>query len=72
MTPEQLEHVFDRFYRADSSNTAVPGAGLGMSIARHIIEAHGGTIRVESRHGEGTTVLINLPLAQGKEASVMA
>jgi signal transduction histidine kinase len=61
MTAEQVEHVFDKFYRADTSDTARPGVGLGMSIARHIIEAHGGTIKVDSTPGKGTTVTIQLP-----------
>ena len=61
MTPEQVEHIFDRFYRADSSNTAVQGVGLGMSIVRHIIQAHHGEIRVESCLGRGTTVSVDLP-----------
>jgi two-component system phosphate regulon sensor histidine kinase PhoR len=63
MTADQVEHVFDRFYRADSSNTAVQGVGLGMSIVRHIIQAHRGDIRVESELGRGTTVHVDLPLA---------
>ena len=61
MTPEQVEHIFDRFYRADSSNTAVHGVGLGMSIVRHIIQAHHGEIKVESSPGRGTTVSVDLP-----------
>ncbi|TLM65786.1 MAG: PAS domain-containing protein [Deltaproteobacteria bacterium] len=63
MTAEQVEHIFDKFYRADSSNTAVQGVGLGMSIVRHIVLAHEGEIRVESCLGEGTTVLVDLPLS---------
>ncbi len=62
MTPQQVEKVFDKFYRADSSNTAVGGIGLGMSIVKNLIEAHGGRIRVESQQGEGTTVRFSLPL----------
>jgi len=61
MTAEQVEHIFDRFYRADTSNTAVQGVGLGMSIVRHIIRAHQGEIRVESELGRGTTVQVDLP-----------
>ncbi|SDM21195.1 PAS domain S-box-containing protein [Geoalkalibacter ferrihydriticus] len=61
MTQEQVEKVFDRFYRADTSTTAVGGIGLGMSIAKGIVEAHGGTIRVESAPGRGTTVSFTLP-----------
>ena len=61
MTPEQLEHVFDKFYRADASNTAKPGVGLGMSITKHIIESHGGTIAIQSDPGQGTRVTFYLP-----------
>ncbi len=61
MTPEQVGRVFDKFYRADASDTAVSGLGLGMSIARQIVEAHGGTIALDSKLGEGTRVSFNLP-----------
>ena len=63
MNHEQLDRVFDKFYRADASNTAVSGLGLGMNISRQIIEVHGGEIRVESVQGQGTTVIFNLPYA---------
>jgi PAS domain S-box-containing protein len=62
MTGEQVAKVFEKFYRADSSNTAAPGLGLGMSIARSIVEAHGGDIRVASRPGHGTEVTVVVPL----------
>lgn len=62
MTPEQVARVFDKFYRADYSNTAVHGLGLGMSIARQIVERHGGDIRVESEVGRGTRVVFSVPM----------
>jgi PAS domain S-box-containing protein len=62
MTQEQLDHIFDRFYRADASNTAIGGTGLGMTISRLIVEGHSGKIWVESEYGVGTTVHILLPL----------
>lgn len=62
MTPEEVECVFDKFYRADGSNTAVAGIGLGMSMAKTLVEAHGGRIWVESSPGLGTTVSFTLPL----------
>jgi PAS domain S-box-containing protein len=62
MTKEQLAHIFDRFYRADASNTAIGGTGLGMTISRLIVEGHGGKIWVESEYGIGTTVHLLLPL----------
>ena len=60
MTPEQLKHVFDRFYRADTSGH-IPGTGLGMSIVKEIVELHRGHAEVTSAHGVGTTVTLFLP-----------
>ena len=61
---DQLAHVFDRFYQAPRSVSARRhGAGLGLPIARGIIEAHGGSIQIESEVGVGTTVRFTLPLA---------
>jgi two-component system OmpR family sensor kinase len=57
-----LPHIFDRFYRGDASRARVTGnAGLGLSIARAIVEAHGGTIAVQSAPGEGATFTVTLP-----------
>jgi heavy metal sensor kinase len=56
-----LPHIFDRFYRVDKARSRQPGAGLGLSIGRWIAEAHGGSIRVESRPGEGSTFEVVLP-----------
>ncbi|HET6452087.1 MAG TPA: HAMP domain-containing sensor histidine kinase [Spirochaetia bacterium] len=55
ISAEDLPHVFERFYRADSSRTpgARNGAGLGLAIARQIVELHGSSLEVESRPGEG-------------------
>ncbi len=61
MSDEQKSHVFDKFYRADSSNTAVQGLGLGMSIVKKIIDDHEGTIFIDSTLGEGTSVRFTLP-----------
>jgi two-component system sensor histidine kinase PilS (NtrC family) len=57
MTPEQVERLFEPF----SSNTG--GTGLGLSIVYQIIRDHNGTINVRSRHGEGTTITIELPVS---------
>lgn len=67
MSPQEAARVFDKFYRVDSSNTAVRGTGLGMTIVQHIIETHGGRIWIESSKGCGTTVYFTLPLAVGSE-----
>jgi PAS domain S-box-containing protein len=62
---DQLPHVFDRFYQVSGSKSGTrQGAGLGLPIARGIVEAHGGTIWIESVPGRGTTVRFTLPGAQ--------
>ncbi|GEM_PF-4076869 len=62
ITDEHLPHIFNRFYRVDSSrHSESGGAGLGLSIARMIVLAHGGTIEICSRPNTGTTVSICLP-----------
>ena len=58
MEPDALEHAFDRFYRSPAS----PGSGLGLSIARNLVEAHGGRIEIESAPGRGTAVRFTLPM----------
>jgi PAS domain S-box-containing protein len=63
MTPEQVERIFEKFYRGDASNTNISGTGLGMSIVRHIVEAHNGRVSVESRPGAGTTIRVLLPVS---------
>ncbi|NEW07505.1 HAMP domain-containing histidine kinase [Paenibacillus sp. SYP-B3998] len=60
ISPDKLPHVFDRFYKVDESRNR-SGAGLGLTICKHIIEAHGGSIRVDSQPGKGTVFSIFLP-----------
>jgi len=57
---DELPHVFERFYKSADSG----GMGLGLAIARHLVEAHGGTIAAESAPGQGTTMRITLPLGE--------
>jgi two-component system phosphate regulon sensor histidine kinase PhoR len=60
--PEHLPRIFERFYRADSGRSRdAGGTGLGLAIVRHLVEAHGGTVRADSTVGVGTTVSIFFP-----------
>jgi PAS domain S-box-containing protein len=63
MSPEQLERVFERFYRADTSG-AIPGTGLGMSIVKEIVELLGGEVAMDSTEGVGSTVSLWVPEAE--------
>jgi two-component system sensor histidine kinase BaeS len=61
---EGLTQVFERFYRIDPSrNRSTGGAGLGLTIAKKLVEAHGGTIHAESEPGNGSLFIFELPLA---------
>jgi signal transduction histidine kinase len=64
ISPEDLPRVFDRFYRVSGSDARSRGTGLGLAIAKRIVEAHGGSIAVESDLGRGTTFTTRLPLTR--------
>ena len=65
MAEENLEMIFDRFYRIESSrNSDKGGSGLGLAIARQIILEHGGIIKADSKLGEGTSITFTLPLKE--------
>jgi signal transduction histidine kinase len=62
INPEDLPHIFERFYRGDKSrHRDGAGSGLGLAIAKSLIEAQGGTIQAESVLGEGTTIRLQIP-----------
>jgi signal transduction histidine kinase len=62
---EDLPHIFERFYRVDKSRArATGGSGLGLTIARRLVEAHGGTITVESKLGRGSRFSFTIPVAE--------
>ena len=64
MSTEQIAKIYDKFYRADSSNTAVGGLGLGMSIVKQIIDAMNGSISIDSTQDQGTRFTVTLPKKQ--------
>jgi two-component system sensor histidine kinase MprB len=61
--PQDLPHIFDRFYRSSEART-LPGSGLGLSIVKRAAERHGGTVEVESHPGESTVFTMRLPDSQ--------
>nr|WP_320116868.1 ATP-binding protein [uncultured Desulfuromonas sp.] len=65
MSDEECCQVFDRFYRADMSDAAPQGFGLGLTLVKQLVEAHGGKIQVNSIPRQGTTVSFQLPIRNG-------
>jgi signal transduction histidine kinase len=64
--PNDLPFVFDRFYRAPNAIKQTKGAGLGMYLAKAIVEAHGGRIWIDPEHGKGARVCFSLPIPRNQ------
>lgn len=66
MSPEDSARVFRRFFRTDTAReAAIPGAGLGLSITKAIVDGHGGDISCTSNPGKGSTFTLTLPAPPG-------
>ncbi len=74
MSAEDVEHVFDRFYRAGNGpdEAGAPGTGLGLAIVKSLVDLHGGSIDVDSAPGEGTSFRIRLPRATERAEPTLA
>ena len=66
ITEQDLPRIFERFYKTDKYR-AGQGSGMGLAIAKHIVEAHGGEIKVRSEEGKGSTFSFNLPITQSPQ-----
>ena len=71
IAPDDLPHVFDRFYRAPEARAA-PGSGLGLAIVRQVAESHGGTVMAEPAPGGGTLFRLSLPVASAAQGEADA
>jgi signal transduction histidine kinase len=62
IAPEDADHLFERFFRArNASDLAIPGTGLGLAICKGIVDAHGGSMAVQSELELGTAITVTLP-----------
>jgi signal transduction histidine kinase len=68
--PDELPNIFNRFYRAKSSTDFdARGSGLGLTLVKHVIDAHGWQVEVKSTPGQGSIFMISIPLNATKETS---
>jgi two-component system, OmpR family, sensor histidine kinase KdpD len=67
INPDELQRIFEKFYRGRRGRDKVEGTGMGLAIAKGIIEAHGGKIRAENRPGGGAGIVMTLPLPPGAD-----
>ncbi|MEO1647259.1 MAG: ATP-binding protein [Pseudomonadota bacterium] len=73
IAPEQIPHLTRRFYRTDPGRSrASGGTGLGLAIVKHIVERHKGRLDIESALGDGTRVIVRLPIEEEEEANALA
>jgi signal transduction histidine kinase len=71
--PDELPNIFERFYRVDKSRArGTGGSGLGLTIARRLIEAHGGTIEARSEQGKGSRFSFTIPIVPDNHGSTEA
>ena len=71
-TPRHLPRIFERFYRVDAGRSReLGGTGLGLSIVKHLVEAMGGKVQVESRPGQGTTFSFTLKKTESEQAQAV-
>jgi signal transduction histidine kinase len=73
IAPHDLPHIFEAFYRGgEAQSRQIRGNGLGLSIVKGIVEAHGGRVTVQSTLGSGSTFVVALPAYQGEESTVVS
>jgi signal transduction histidine kinase len=66
ISAEAIPHLFEKFYREPGQSSRVKGVGLGLSVVKHVMDAHGGTLEVTSVPGRGTKIVLSFPLYQPK------